>query len=143
MIRRVCMVVALGLSATVALAQNEPTAEQLQRSLDEAQVQLKQAQDRKNELATENQKLQKKLAETEHQLKSTREELETLENRAYFLREHYAAWQEFLALNQAIRAMWLGYFNNAGAPSFSVTDVLGDGQWPFNCADLAQQIFPT
>lgn len=132
MIRPVSMFVTLGLAVSVAMAQNEPTAEQLQRSLDEAQAQLKQAQDRKNELATENQKLQKKLAETEQQLKSTREDLETLENRAYFLREHYAAWQEFLALNQAIRAMWLGYFNGAGAPSLTVTDILGDGQWPFS-----------
>ncbi len=120
-----------GAGASLAMAQGTPSVEQLQKQLDETNVQLRAAQDRKNELALENQKLQKRLTEIEQQNQAVREELETLENRAYFLREHYAAWQEFLDANAPIKAMWSAFFNSASTP-YPLTDILGDGHWPFS-----------
>jgi predicted nuclease with TOPRIM domain len=124
------LLAALVLSASAAMAQNQTTPEQLQKMYDDALVQLKSAQDRKNELATENQKLQKKLSDSDQQLRDLRERLDTLENRAYFLREHYRVWQEFVELNPPIEALWSGFFNATAEPKV-VTDLLGDGKWPF------------
>lgn len=118
-------------STSIASAQNTPSIEQLQKSYDEAMVQLKAAQDRKNELALENQKLTRRLAELEQQGADVKLKLEALENRAYFLREHYAAWHDFLRLNPPIAAMWSTFFNSSGNPR-SMTDLLGDGNWPFS-----------
>jgi predicted nuclease with TOPRIM domain len=116
---------------TPLLAQNQPDPEQLAKMLEDSTNQLKAAQDRKNELATENQKLQKRLAEVEQQSSELRSRLETLENRAFFLREHYAAWQQFVEMNPPIRAMWLGYFNATKNLPVSIDDLLGEGNWPF------------
>ncbi len=125
------MMFAVGVCASLAVAQNSPSAEQLQKQLDETNAQLRAAQDRKNELALENQKLQKRLTDTEQQTQAVREELDTLEYRAYFLREHYAAWQEFLEVNPPVKAMWSAFFNSV-TTRHSLTDLLGDGHWPFS-----------
>jgi predicted nuclease with TOPRIM domain len=114
------------LSAT-APAQSPPTAEQYQDALN----QLKAAQDRKNELATENGKLRQQIAEAEKKSTQLTEQINNLENRAYYLREHYAAWQQFIEQNSAIRVMWSAYFANAEANN-RIRDILGDGHWPFS-----------
>ncbi len=119
------------ITTSIAAAQNSPTVEQLQQSYDEAMVQLKAAQDRKNELALENQKLTRRIAELEQQSADVKLKLEVLENRAYFLREHYAAWHDFLRLNPPIAAMWSTFFNSIGN-NHSLTDIFGDGNWPFS-----------
>lgn len=121
----------LMLCAATALAQNQPTQEQLQQAYDEALVQLKAAQDRKNELASENQKLQHRLAEVEAEKRAVQEQIFTLENRSYFLREHHAAWRAFLDANPAVKAMWATYFTGTPA-AFSLADIIGDGRWPFS-----------
>jgi predicted nuclease with TOPRIM domain len=121
----------LMLCAATALAQNQPTQEQLQKAYDEALVQLKAAQDRKNELASENQKLQQRLTEVEAQTQTLQEQIFTLQNRSYFLREHHAAWRAFLDANPSVNAMWLTYFNGIPA-AFTLSDILGDGRWPFS-----------
>ncbi len=124
----------LSLLLMVSTAMGQQTQEQLQQAYDEALVQLKAAQDRKNELALENQKLQKRIAELEQQYQTTQERLETLENRAYFLREHYAAWHDFVQLNPPIGLMWTNFFNSIVTPA-NLTDILGDGNWPFSVVD--------
>ncbi len=121
----------LMLCAATAVAQNQPTEEQLQRAYDEALVQLKAAQDRKNELALENQKIRKQLTDLEAEKQQLQEQNQTLENRSYFLREHYAAWRAFLDTNPSVDAMWSTYFNGT-VPIFRLSDILGDGRWPFS-----------
>lgn len=121
------VVTALCLTASLALAQNQqPTAEQYQDALN----QLRQLQADKNELATKNRDLQKKLHDLEEQQEQTTMRLETLENRMFYLREHYAAWQAFLELNPPIRVMWNTYFTT-GEVQERIMDLLGDGKWPF------------
>jgi predicted nuclease with TOPRIM domain len=131
--RRLGMGLAIAFLGAMATASHAQDAQQLQKMYDESQAQLRAAQDRKNELFVENQKLQKRLSELEEQLSATRGELETLENRAWFLREHYASWQDFVELNPPIRAMWQGFFNGALVTTPTLlTDLLGDGKWPFS-----------
>jgi len=57
-----------GGGAGIARAQDEPKPDQLKRMYDDALAQLKQAQDRKNELAAENDKLNAKLTDLQKQL---------------------------------------------------------------------------
>lgn len=119
------VVLALFVSAAVCVAQTPPTAEQ-----QDLLNQLKAAQDRKNEQATENGKLKKQVADLQKMAADQADRISTLENRAYYLREHYAAWEQFLDQNPALRAMWLSFFSNAGIAD-RATDLLGDGRWPF------------
>ncbi|MDB5327132.1 MAG: hypothetical protein JWM57_2701 [Phycisphaerales bacterium] len=125
--RPLCIALLLAGLAASARAQSAPTAEQYQDALN----QLKAAQDRKNELATENQKLRQQIADQDKKSTQQAERMSTLENRAYYLREHYAAWQQFIEQNAAVRVMWTAYFSNADAGE-RVRDLLGDGHWPFS-----------
>ena len=127
----VLALVSAGLTAP-SFGQDRPSPEQLARMYDDALSQLKAAQDRKNELATENQKLQKRLSDQEQQAQQMSIRLATLENRAYFLREHNAAWQSFIEMNPPIRVMWLRFFNATENLPERVLDLLGDGKWPFS-----------
>jgi TolA-binding protein len=119
------------LALPLAVYAQGPSAEQLQKQLDDANSQLKSAQDRKNELAQENQKLQKQLEDLRARSEQTRQRLETIENRAYYMREHYAAWQLFVEANPALRAMWVAHFNGEGRAPGRAAELLGDGRWPF------------
>ena len=112
-------------------AQNSPNAEQLQAMLLDAQNQLKDAQNRKNELATQNQDLQKKLADTDAERQQLKDRVVTLENSGYYFRLHYTAWQEFIDQNPSLRVVWFSYFTS-GELMERVTTIIGDGTWPFN-----------
>ena len=67
---RTWALMALLLSATVAVAQDAPKPEQLKKMYDDALAQLKAAQDRKNELAMQNEQLTAKSAELQKQLEA-------------------------------------------------------------------------
>jgi hypothetical protein len=67
--------VALAAGATIALAQDANNPEQLKKLYDDALAQLKAAQDRKNELATQNEQLTAKVAELQKQLDQARGEM--------------------------------------------------------------------
>jgi uncharacterized protein YukE len=82
------------------------TQEQLKKMYDDALVQLKASQDRKAELAGENEKLQARLAELEKQLADARVELAGQAERSFFLRSHYAAWQQFLQRYPSLLQRW-------------------------------------
>jgi len=132
-VRSVAVGVAVGTvvwCGSVALAQNQPSIDQLQTMYQDALNQLKDAQNRKNELATRNQELQKKLADTETERDRLNERLMGLETTAYYLREHYSAWQEFIDQNPPLRVMWFTYFTS-GELMENVENILGDGKWPF------------
>ncbi len=121
------VIAAFCLTGSLLLAQNQqPTPEQYQDALN----QLRQLQADKNELATKNRDLLKKIHDLEEQHQDNAMRVETLENRMYYLREHYAAWQEFLDHNPPLRVMWYTFFTS-GEFQESVHDLLGDGKWPF------------
>ena len=112
--------------AAVAPAQT-PSVEEVQ----DLRNQLKAAQDRKNELATENSKLKQQVAAVETKAADQAEKLTASESRSYYLRQHYAAWQQFLDDNPALRQAWITYFFVEDNPNDRAADLLGDRQWPF------------
>ena len=87
----------------LAFAQDANNPEQVKKLYADALAQLKAAQDRKNELATQNEQLTAKVAELQKQLDQARgdmrdlrrQDAETAETSCY-LRSHPAAWQTFV-----------------------------------------------
>jgi cell division protein FtsB len=125
---------ALGLAvipAAAVRAQGEPNAEQLKKMYDDALAQLRAAQDRKNELATENEKLNARLAELERQVNELRQEKETWADRTLFLRSHHAAWLRFIERYPEVQARWRLFLeaDPMAVPAQDV-DVL-DRHWPW------------
>jgi predicted nuclease with TOPRIM domain len=102
------MLVAAVVVATAGLtqAQDQPNPEELNRKYQDALTQLKAAQDRKNELATENEKLTARVAELEKQIEQAKRESATFAEQTYQLRVQYAAWQSFLQIHPAMLARW-------------------------------------
>jgi len=99
--------------ATVVSAQETPSPDELQKMYDDALVQLKAAQDRKNELGIENEQLKGKIAELEQKLteaqttnESLQAEVNSAADRTYFLRSYYAAWQRFLERYPQLKTQW-------------------------------------
>src|SRR5947209_8883067 len=86
-----------------ALAEDPPKPDQLKQMYDDTLAQLKSAQERKTQLAAENEQLKAKLADLQKQLTAAQAQASDLEKqnaslveRNFFFRSHYAAWQEFL-----------------------------------------------
>jgi septal ring factor EnvC (AmiA/AmiB activator) len=77
-----------------AAASNNP--DELKKSLADALNQLKAAQDRKNELATENEKLKQKLAEQDAQMAELRRQTTEFAAKTWQFRSQLAAWEAFL-----------------------------------------------
>lgn len=106
---------ALGAAAPagVCLGQEKPNPEQMKKMYDEAVGQLKAAQERKNQLAAENEKLAQQLEAARKELAAAAARLEEIKQtdadlaeRTFFLRAHYAAWQRFVRLSPEVLASW-------------------------------------
>lgn len=95
----------LGPAGTV-WADEEVKPEQLKSMYDSALAQLRAAQDRKNQLASENEQLQAKLSDLQKQLDDARQQAGAAAEKTFYLRSHHAAWQDFLRLNPGIRVRW-------------------------------------
>ena len=131
-------------AATVAVAQDQPKPEQMKKMYDDALAQLKAAQDRKNELAMQNEQLNSKVAELNKQIDALRGEMVELKRRdaesaerTFFLRSHYAAWREFLGQFPELKVRWELFLGDgkavtpAAAPT-ETTDALFDREWPLS-----------
>jgi chromosome segregation ATPase len=104
---RVLIIVALLFSiATAGWAQDTNNPEELKKSLADALNQLKAAQDRKNELATENEKLKAKIADQQKEFEEARRIAAECLQKTWFLRSHYAAWESFLTRYPRLKAQW-------------------------------------
>ena len=122
--------------AAPALAQDEPKANQLKKMYDDALAQLKAVQDRRNELAKENEALAERVKALETQVAAAQSELTTLKlaaagvaEKTFYLRAHYAAWQGFLERYPDLLAKWRGYLGTSlMVPS---NEDAGDA-WPFD-----------
>jgi Skp family chaperone for outer membrane proteins len=100
------------LTAGVAFAQ-DANPEQLKKLYDDALAQLKAAQDRKNELATQNEQLGAKVAALQKEVDSLRNEMTELKRRdaesaeqSFYLRSYHAAWQTFIDGYPELKARW-------------------------------------
>jgi hypothetical protein len=69
-------------------------------------AQLKSAQDRRNELASENEKLTARIAELEQQLKDAQRREAMFDEQTWFYRAHYNAWKRFLRQQPVLLQKW-------------------------------------
>lgn len=128
-------------------AQDGQSVGELKRMYDDAVAQLRSAQDRKNALASENEKLQKELAELRARVAPLEARNAQLERDAadyaentYRLRATSAAWKEYLRLHPDVRAGWNAHLDGGGGVVSGAGDdklniqkdwplALGDGRW--------------
>jgi septal ring factor EnvC (AmiA/AmiB activator) len=138
-----CVLLATMLLIPVSnLRADEPVKpEQLKKAYDDALVQLKAAQDRKAELAKENESLAAKVDELKKQLATSQTELDAMkrevadnDERTFFLRSYHAAWQNFIRRYPEVMARWKLYLGNSvlTVPD-SLPDVLNP-EWPLPMA---------
>jgi septal ring factor EnvC (AmiA/AmiB activator) len=104
--RLVCICIVGIIMATTpgsASAQDPSNPEELNRKYQEAVAQLKAAQDRKNELATENEKLTAEITQLRKQLADAKSEVVSVSDRTFQMRLEYYAFQEFLKRRGLLR----------------------------------------
>lgn len=89
-----------------ALAQDQNSPEELNRKYQDALAQLKSSQDRKNELATENEKLTARVADLEKKLEEARRESANVAEKTFQLRMQYASWEAFLKRYPLLLQRW-------------------------------------
>ena len=131
------MVVVLIL-AGVCPGQEGPNPDQLKKMYDDALAQLKAAQDRKNELAAENEKLHGQVDELHNQLTVMGAQLESLQRdaasqagRTFFLRSYYAAWQRFIERYPELKIRWEAFLEAGALDVPYSVPMPGDAAWPF------------
>ena len=126
-------------SASAARAEDPPKPDQLKQMYDDALGQLKAAQERKNQLAAENEQLKAKVADLQKQLDAAQLQASTLQHEAdsyaektYNLRSHYAAWQEFLRRYPQLKNRWKVFMENDQlSPPMDLPAVI-DPEWPLS-----------
>ncbi len=100
-----------GVFSLAARAQDQPTPEQLRQQLQDTQNQLKASQDRKNELAMENERLMARTKHLETEMEQLKREHSILLERTYYMRAHMQAWEVFLNRYPQLRARWSAFMN--------------------------------
>lgn len=134
--RRACatvFMIAMLLAPGPLLAQEELTSEQLRRMYDDAIAQGKATQDRRNELARDNEKLRLHIAELEKKLEEAQAKLTEVADSTFHARSRCAAIEEFLQANPSIRGQWLVFLQRNTIPSANLSQFLDVG-WPFRAA---------
>jgi uncharacterized protein HemX len=130
-------VLLLGTASVVA--DDKPNPEQIQKAYDDALVQLKQAQNAKNDLAKENDKLTKQIDDLKKQLGVSGARITNLERqvadndeKTFQLRSIYAAWKSFMKLHPDLLVSWRLYLGAdalaapAGSNSYDLDTLTGD-----------------
>jgi hypothetical protein len=115
--RRLFLAIAvLVLLTSGAQADDKPNPDQLQKAYNDALVQLKDAQNAKNELASTNDKLIKQLEDLKKQLTASQARGRDLERqvsdndgKTFYLRSFYAAWQTFMKGHPELMVRWKSY----------------------------------
>src|SRR3954463_12818600 len=135
-------VLALAAGATLAFAQDANSPEQLKKLYGDALTQLKAAQDRKNELATQNEQLTAKVAELQKQLDAARGEMLELKRqdaenaeKTFYLRSHHAAWQSFVDRYPELKARWKQFLDKDILAAGNELPNLADPEWPLTVTE--------
>lgn len=122
-----------------AHAEDGPNSEELHKMYASAMDQLKAAQERKNQLATENDVLKEKLAAMQKQLDVTTDQLTEAqrqltdtEGRAYRVRAECAAWRAFLNRYPNLLMRWRMFLETELRLSPADGPVFYDAQWPLS-----------
>ncbi|HWE96871.1 MAG TPA: hypothetical protein VG269_23120 [Tepidisphaeraceae bacterium] len=116
----VWVIAAVLLCATSGFADDAIKPEQMKKMYDDALAQLKAAQDRKAELAKENEALAAKVEELKKQLASAQDQIQTLkrevsdnDQKTFFLRSYHAAWESFIRQHPDLMAKWKMYLGDS------------------------------
>jgi predicted nuclease with TOPRIM domain len=125
------------LGSTYVLAQDANNPEQLKKLYNDALTQLKAAQDRKNELATQNEQLTAKVGELQKQLDQARSEMLELKRqdadnaeKSFYLRSHHAAWQTFVERYPELKMRWKQFLEKDVLAANNELPELLDPTWP-------------
>lgn len=125
--------------ATVGSAQEVSKPEELKRMYDEALGQLKAAQDRKNELAKENERLTAKVDELQKDLAAAQAEAQDLKkqvaenaDKTFYLRSFHAAWEQFMRQHPEMMAPWRAFIEDGTLSGPETTPQLIDPHWPLS-----------
>jgi predicted nuclease with TOPRIM domain len=135
-----CVLLALAITwlTSTAQAQEQPKYEVLKKMYDDAIGSLKEAQNKKNELATKNEELAKQVAELQKQLDNTTKERDELQRQAatyaektFNLRSFYATWHEFMKRYPTLQAKWKVFLDAELLKSNNDAPSLAEPEWPF------------
>lgn len=116
----------------------DDTPEQLHKMYDDALKELKAAQERKNQLAEENDKLKTQVADLQKQLAAATQQANDLKreqteqaDKTFYLRSHYAAWEAFLRQYPELLGRWKAFLEaDFTTPKPGLPPITIDGQWP-------------
>jgi len=129
------------LMAVAARADEALKPEQLKKAYDDTLVQLKAAQNRKAELAKENEalaakveELSKQLAASQTQLDAMRRQVADNDDRTFYLRSYHAAWQRFIRRYPEVMTRWKIYLGNSALSVPQESTELPDLDWPWPIA---------
>lgn len=89
----------------------------LKKMYQDALAQLKESQDRKNQLASDNTKLAAQVADLQKQLAATKRQAAEYEQKTFSARSQFSAWTVFVETYPDIWERWRQYIANvAGQP---------------------------
>jgi DNA-binding transcriptional MerR regulator len=117
---------------SASLAQDGANLEQVKKMYQDALNQLKEAQDRKSELASENARLSAHIADLERQLDTYKRDAAGEAERTFFLRSRYAAWEVFMKQYPELMERWKVWLSDGGAKIGSLPAMGDDEDWPFS-----------
>jgi peptidoglycan hydrolase CwlO-like protein len=123
--------VLIGLACSIARAQEPPKYEVLKKMYDDAIASLKQAQDAKNQLATQNEQLTKQLEAMTKERDELARRVNEFSERTYTIRAQQAAWNEFLKRYPALQARWKAFLETELLRPGNEAPTLIDPAWPF------------
>ena len=130
-IRRLWAILILATVSSSAAALQQPSYEQLQSLYDDSLKQLAQSQDRKNQLAGENERLKARVAELETELAQLQRSMPA--DNGFYLR-HYRAWKLFIEQHPALLDRFIAFINQASPLRENAVQMLFDPDWPFSSA---------
>jgi predicted nuclease with TOPRIM domain len=134
--------IALLISAAVSLApiargEDASAPDQLKRMYDDTLSQLKDTQQRKTQLAADNEQLKAKVAELQQQLAAQQAKMTELEKqrselaeREFYLQSHYTVWQQFLHQFPLLEMKWKSFINTDLATPRTDQPTLLEPYWP-------------
>jgi peptidoglycan hydrolase CwlO-like protein len=123
--------VLIGLLTSFARAQEPPKYEVLKKMYDDAIASLKQAQDAKNQLATQNEQLAKQLEAITKERDELARRVSEFSERTYTIRAQQAAWSEFLKRYPTLQARWKAFLETELLRPANEAPALIDPAWPF------------
>ena len=136
--RRIIGCVTVLLLAGIARGQ-DVKPDDLKKLLNQTRDELKSVQDRKAELAMENAKLSNRIAELEKinqaqaaQLDDLKRKAAAFADRTLFLSTQYAAWTQFINLNQAIKMQWAIFEDTIAMAGAGHSPLFIDTDWPLS-----------